>query len=186
MLKHLSQTLPLGRFFTFEKVRTLFPVSKYDNNIGTVCFPKAINKEIFASFQVNFGVPLQLPENTLIIASGVSNSKETRKSEFSREMNLIKNEISKHANSRVIYFSTCSVCSGESSPYIQHKLNMERLVRDANDNCWIFRLPQVVGAVNNSTLVSYFFRAIKTGQMLTIQSQATRNLIDVSDAIRVA
>lgn len=126
------------------------------------------------------------PENTLIIASGVSNSKETRASEFFREEELIRREVLNCPGSRIIYFSTCSISSGENSAYIQHKLNMENLVRQIGKNYWIFRLPQVVGAVNNSTLVSYLFNSIKMRRKIAIQAMAKRNLIDIDDAVRVA
>lgn len=126
------------------------------------------------------------PEKTLIIASGVSNSKETRLSEFNREEALVRREILTFPDSRIIYFSTCSISSGENSAYIQHKLNMENLVRQLGRNYWIFRLPQVVGAVNNLTLVSYLFNSIKTRRKIFIQEMARRNLIDIEDAVRIA
>lgn len=141
--------------------------------IGSGLIARSINKALF-------------PENTLIIASGVSNSKETRVSEFRREEDLIRREVSNFPDSRVIYFSTCSISSGENSAYIQHKMSMEHLVRQISKNYWIFRLPQVVGAVNNATLVSYLFNSIKKSNTIVIQSFAKRNLIDIDDALRVA
>lgn len=124
-------------------------------------------------------------KNTLILASGVSNSKETRDSEFERETELIIREISSHPKYDVIYFSTCSLDSGIHTPYTRHKLQMELLITEAAASFHIFRLPQVVGLVLNSTLISYFVNSILKNKMLSIESYAKRNLLDVLDVARI-
>jgi len=128
---------------------------------------------------------VQFPVDTLILASGVSNSKETDAAAFRREEDLVKREISGQPASQIIYFSTCSVSSGQSSPYIEHKLRMEQLVQKISASYRIFRLPQVVGAVRNSTLVSYLFDSVQLGRNIEIQTLATRNLIDATDVARL-
>jgi hypothetical protein len=124
-------------------------------------------------------------KSTLILASGVSNSKETRGSEFQRETELILREISNHPKYDVIYFSTCSLDSDTSTLYTKHKLQMELLVREYSASFHIFRLPQVVGLVFNSTLVSFFVNSILKNKVLNIESYAKRNLLDVLDVSRI-
>lgn len=123
--------------------------------------------------------------NTLILASGVSNSRELRESEFSREISLVRRAIEKNPDSAVVYFSTCSLVNGPVTPYTKHKMKVENLVANAASTFYIFRLPQVVGVVQNSTLVSYFVKSIVGNKVLNIQSKAKRNLLDVMDVARL-
>ena len=48
-------------------------------------------------------------DSILIFASGVSNSSETRISEFEREYDLLNEKLSKFNSARLIYFSTLSI-----------------------------------------------------------------------------
>lgn len=129
---------------------------------------------------VNFGRP------TLILASGVSDSQETRPEAFEREVSLVNHAIASHPCLHVLYCSTCSVDSGIHTPYTKHKLAMEELVLSKAVTGHIFRLPQVVGRVHNRTLVSYIVESILRGRVLTVQTRAKRNLLDVLDFARVA
>ena len=94
--------------------------------------------------------------DTVVVASGVSNSGESRHSEFSRERRLILDTIAAHSDSTIVYFSTTSLLSKIQTPYVNHKIEMEQLVGSMAKSFYIFRLPQVVGLVRNNTLVSYF------------------------------
>lgn len=124
-------------------------------------------------------------KDVLILASGVSNSQETRVSEFSRELDLINSEISLNAASTVIYFSTCSLCFEKVTPYTIHKLNVEKILAEKCNEYHVFRLPQVVGFVNNTTLISYFVGSIVNGLEVSLQSRSSRDLIDVDDVARI-
>jgi len=129
---------------------------------------------------VDFGRP------TLVLASGVSDSQETRLDKFEREVFLVEKAISSHPGLHVLYCSTCSIDSVIQTPYIIHKLAMEELVQSRAATCHVLRLPQVVGRVHNRTLVSYFVESILKDRVLTVQTHATRNLLDVLDFARVA
>lgn len=129
---------------------------------------------------LNFGKP------TLIFASGVSNSLETKIDEFQRESNLLIDTLQKYHDSHIIYCSTCSIDSHIKTPYTIHKLAMEDIILSKSNSCHIFRLPQVVGLVHNNTLISYFIKSILHGHELKVQVHATRNLLDVRDFARVA
>lgn len=128
---------------------------------------------------VNFG------RATLVLASGVSDSQETRPEAFEREVSLVNNAMANNPSLHVLYFSTCSVDSGIHTPYTKHKLAMEELVLSKAVTSHIFRLPQVVGRVHNRTLVSYIVESILHGRVLTVQTHATRNLLNVRDFARV-
>lgn len=119
----------------------------------------------------------------IVVASGVSNSAETRPGQFKRERLLV--EAAAASGQPIVYFSTCSVLSPESSQsaYILHKIEMENLVKERASRMSIWRLPQVVGHSGNPhTLTNFLYRRISTGEPFRIWANAKRNLIDVSDA----
>jgi nucleoside-diphosphate-sugar epimerase len=140
--------------------------------IGNGLIAKSLEK-------VDFGFP------ALILASGVSDSREVRPEAFARETNLVSKLLLENRHLDVIYFSTCSIDSGLETPYINHKLLMENIVMAIADSCHIFRLPQLVGLVHNRTLISNLVCSILSGQKLSIQMHATRNLLDIRDLARV-
>lgn len=129
---------------------------------------------------IDFGQPV------LVLASGVSDSQETRVEEFQREINVVTQAMESNPNLHVLYCSTCSVDSGADTPYIAHKLAMEKRVLAGAMSCHVLRLPQVVGLVHNNTLVSHFVSAILHNRLLKIHTRATRNLLDVRDFARIA
>lgn len=124
-------------------------------------------------------------DHIVIIASGVSNSKEERKEEFDREESLVREVIDNYREKKIIYFSTCSILQNSRSPYIDHKLKMEKILRASNVCFQIFRLPQVVGFVNNNTIISFMVRNLFLNNPVQIQEDAFRNLIDIEDVARV-
>lgn len=145
-------------------------------------FNKIIGSGLIARslMDADFGRP------TLVLASGVANSQETRAEEFHREVHLVEQAIAEHPNLHVLYCSTCSIESGIRTPYTTHKLDMERRVMSAAAACHIFRLPQIVGMVHNHTLISHFVKCMLQGEEIRVQTRATRNLVDVRDFARVA
>lgn len=124
-------------------------------------------------------------KKTLFLASGVSNSKEVREAEFQRESELITSSIQRYPDCHVVYFSTCSLEGGGGSPYTEHKLQMESLIQNLSSNFNILRLPQVVGLVWNSTLISFFVNSIWGASIVNVEKYATRNLLDVQDVSRI-
>ena len=121
-----------------------------------------------------------------IFASGVSNSAETRREEFEREERLLAAALAQSPGA-LVYFSTCSIADPEraASPYVVHKLRMERLARTAARHL-IFRLPQVVGRTDNPhTLTNYLHRSVSSGRPFQVWKNAWRNVIDVEDAARI-
>lgn len=119
-------------------------------------------------------------DNIIIFSSGVSNSLETRDVEFEREESLLKSNLL--LNKKFIYFSTVSVVDGSlKSPYINHKIKMEKIISENHNNYLIFRLPIVIG--NNANKITFFNSLkdkINNNEELRVFSVG-RYLIDIDD-----
>ena len=127
-------------------------------------------------------------ETVLVFASGVSNSKETRVTEFAREADLLRATAESYSKAHFVYFSTCSIDDPDrsASPYVQHKIAMELCV-GAFPSHSIFRLPQVVGKTDNpNTLANFLYLKIVSGEHFTVWTEAWRHLIDVADVGLIA
>lgn len=124
--------------------------------------------------------------DTLIFASGVSNSNETEVHAFARERALLREHL-QGGYRRVVYFGSCNVVNmQERSPYFQHKRSMEALVA-ATGRGTVLRLPQVVGHTHNPNTLTNFLRdCILQERQLTVWTSAERNLIDIEDVATIA
>ncbi len=124
-----------------------------------------------------------------IYAAGVSNSACTDAHEFTRERKRLSDAL-EHAQflGPFVYFGTCSVCDpdAEGTPYVQHKLAMERLV-SAHPCHLILRLPQVAGRTPNPhTLLNFLYACISRSEAFSLWLNAKRNIIDVEDVVSIA
>ena len=124
----------------------------------------------------------------IFFASGVSNSQETSKLKYVKEIKLLKKVLSCKKNNQVfIYFSTCSILdpSKNKSLYIRHKLKIEDIIRKYN-NYYIFRLPNVVGkSFNNFTLINNLIFKLSNNKRIYVLFKARRNIIDILDVVRL-
>lgn len=125
--------------------------------------------------------------NYIVFASGVSNSVNPKQSDFDREIKLLT-ELScnkLYLNFCLIYFSSCGVVA-EKGEYYLHKLNMENLVKEKFDSYLILRLPQLIGQSSNpNTLINNFKLAITHDKLITIQKNAFRYFLEISDLVLV-
>lgn len=122
--------------------------------------------------------------DVVFFASGVSNSLETEKKAFQREEKLLKQTINAHQEKVFVYFSTCSIydSSKNGSPYVNHKLRMERLVEEFCPQYLILRVSNAVGKGGNpNLLMNYLVNSVKRENTIQIYTLATRNLIDADD-----
>ncbi|MFD1064138.1 NAD-dependent epimerase [Winogradskyella litorisediminis] len=120
----------------------------------------------------------------VVFASGVSNSNETSPSAFFRERNLLEDSIINNPNSLLVYFSTCSIYNTSmlSKPYVQHKLDMENLIKDNFSKYLICRISNVVGFNGNSnTIINFLIEKITNNQNFDVWKNAQRNLIGADD-----
>lgn len=125
-------------------------------------------------------------EKHIIFASGVSNSTETSREAFLREERLLHHIIEAYPDKIIVYFSTCGIYDStlHNSPYIHHKLEMERLLRKHSQTFIIFRLPQVVGHTHSPTLINFLYHKIINQQPFELWENSKRNLIDVQDVAK--
>lgn len=126
-------------------------------------------------------------ENIVVFASGVTNSKELLSSEFAREARLLQEVINSNPFKTIVYLSTSAIYDNttKDSPFVKHKLLMEDYVKQHVKMFYIFRISQIIGRANNSTLINYILNTIDDGAELTIWSNATRNLIALDDVYRI-
>ena len=122
--------------------------------------------------------------DTIIFASGVSNSKDTIDANFIREFELLEKFVKQYPDKTVVYFSTCSVQDSDlaASPYIIHKKRIEKYIRENAEKFYLFRVSNLGGISNNPyTLLNYFIFNILAGQQLQVWTKAYRNIIDIDD-----
>ncbi|WP_343663696.1 hypothetical protein [Chryseobacterium mucoviscidosis] len=123
-------------------------------------------------------------EDHFYFASGVSNSLETRSSEFEREFSLLKNNITRHKENKLFYFSTLSVndLSKQQSPYVLHKLEIENFIKQHCKNYIILRIGNIVGNGGNpNTLFNFLKSQIIQGNHFMLHQKARRLLLDIDD-----
>ena len=124
-------------------------------------------------------------EDDIIYASGVSNSSETRKELFDREIELINSCLKElKRDCSFIYFSTTSIqnVSKKHCHYIIHKLSIEAMLRNSGHNYLILRLPNLVGNSRNPhTLTNFFADSIQSSKPFKLTKNAIRHLIDAND-----
>lgn len=123
-------------------------------------------------------------KDCLFFASGVSNSLETRSSEFEREFTLLKNALENNRNSKLIYFSTLSINdqSKQDSHYVLHKKEIENYIQENSDNYLILRIGNIVGKGGNpNTLFNYLKTQISNNNKFALHTKARRLLIDIDD-----
>jgi nucleoside-diphosphate-sugar epimerase len=125
----------------------------------------------------------------IIYAAGVSNSSCTDPREFERERARLTASLEAHRDVKTfVYFSTCSILDPElaNKPYVSHKDAMEQLVK-VHAGYLILRLPQLAGrSVNPHTLLNYLYARISRSERFSIWGNATRNIIDVDDVVKIA
>jgi hypothetical protein len=106
-------------------------------------------------------------EDFLFFASGVSNSRETRKSEYLREVNLLNEQSRKR---HLVYFSSLAVFENKDTPYFNHKRAMEEFVKTF-PHYTIVRLGNISWGHNPNTLINSLKRDIEKGKTIKIKNE---------------
>src|SRR5438309_1280420 len=112
-------------------------------------------------------------KNRLFFASGVSNSGETRESEYRREKNLL---LKQNRQSHLVYFSSLAVFYGNNR-YVQHKREMEEIIKREFPLYTIMRIGNITWGTNPHTIINFFRAQLKKGKPLKIQ-ETYRYVID--------
>ncbi|HLG91241.1 MAG TPA: hypothetical protein VI336_03745 [Candidatus Saccharimonadales bacterium] len=109
----------------------------------------------------------------LFFASGVSNSREKRESEYRREKNLL---LKQDRSAHLVYFSTLAVFYGNNR-YVQHKREMEELIKQEFPRYTIMRLGNITWGTNPHTIINFLRAQLKKGKTIKIQD-TYRYIID--------
>ncbi|UHO38004.1 hypothetical protein H5J24_20835 [Chryseobacterium capnotolerans] len=126
-------------------------------------------------------------EDIIFFASGVSNSLETRTSEFEREFSLLKTVYENNREKKLIYFSTLSIHdqSKQNSPYVIHKKEIEAYIENNIVHYLILRIGNIVGKGGNpNTLFNFLKTQIDNNKEFTLHLKARRLLLDIEDICR--
>jgi dolichol-phosphate mannosyltransferase len=122
--------------------------------------------------------------NYLIFAGSVNDSAISSESIIQEEEAAVSTALLASAETIFVYFSSCSISDPDlgQTPYVQHKVRMEKLIQDSAKSFYIFRLPQLLGLSDaKSSVVNYFVDAIYNQKPFKLWQFAQKNLIDIDD-----
>lgn len=85
-------------------------------------------------------------------ASGVSNSKQDDEMEYEREIALLMKQ---PKDQHLVYFSSLCIYYSQTR-YAQHKVRIERLIKDNFQTYTIVRLGNITWGKNKHTIINYF------------------------------
>lgn len=112
-------------------------------------------------------------KDLLFFASGVSNSRELRESEYLREKKLL---LAQEKRSHVVYFSTLAAFYGNNR-YVKHKREMETLVKQEFFRYTILRIGNITWGTNPHTIINFFRNQLAKGKSIKIEN-TYRYIID--------
>lgn len=124
----------------------------------------------------------------LIFAGGVHDSSIQDEAQIQDEEKTVRSSLAAHSDATFVYFSTCSILDQNviHTPYVQHKLRMEKLVQDTAKSFLIFRFPQLIGVSDTkSNLVNFLVDAIANQKLFELWENAEKNLIDIDDIHKI-
>jgi hypothetical protein len=108
-------------------------------------------------------------DGVIFFVSGVSNSNETRESEFMREIELLDKQ---DKNKCIFYFSSITLDDmSKNSQYLQHKRRMELLIKSNFQNYNIIRIGNITWGSNPNTFINYIKNKIKNGEPVEIKDE---------------
>lgn len=112
-------------------------------------------------------------EDWTYFASGVSNSRENRPEAFQREKDLL---LDQEREKHLVYFGSLAVFYSET-PYTEHKLEMEKLIKEEFDRYSIMRIGNITWGTNPNTIINYFRQRIERGEPYEVRDEF-RYIID--------
>jgi len=104
-------------------------------------------------------------EDRIYFASGVSNSQETRESEYQREIDLL---LAQDKNQHLVYFGSLSIFYSQT-PYAFHKRFMEMTIKREFDRYTIIRMGNITWGSNPNTLINFIRSKIKNREAVEIK-----------------
>ena len=109
----------------------------------------------------------------IFFASGVSNSRETRESEYKRETDLL---LKQNKKNHLVYFGSLCIFYSNNR-YARHKKHMETLIKKNFKRYTIIRMGNITWGKNPHTLINFLRNRYKNGEQLEIQD-AYRYIVD--------
>ena len=116
-------------------------------------------------------------KNVVFFASGVSNSSETRASEYKREVDLLMRQ---NKNKHLVYFSSLTCFFNPGTRYARHKKRMENLVKSNFKKYTIIRMGTITWGTNPHTLINFLRNRYKSGKPLEIR-KTFRYIVDTDE-----
>jgi len=108
-------------------------------------------------------------DGAIFFVSGVSNSNETRESEFMREIELLDKQ---DKTKCLFYLSSITLDDmSKNSQYLQHKRKMELLIKSNFENYNIIRIGNITWGSNPNTFINYIKNKIKNGEPVEIKDE---------------
>jgi hypothetical protein len=108
-------------------------------------------------------------DGAIFFVSGVSNSNETRESEFMREIELLDKQ---DKTKCLFYLSSITLDDmSKNSQYLQHKRKMELLIKSNFQNYNIIRIGNITWGSNPNTFINYIKNKIKNGEPVEIKDE---------------
>ena len=108
-------------------------------------------------------------DGAIFFVSGVSNSNETRESEFMREIELLDKQ---DKTKCLFYFSTIALDDiNKNNAYHAHKRRMELLIKSNFQNYNIIRIGNITWGSNPNTFINYIKNKIKNGEPVEIKDE---------------
>ena len=108
-------------------------------------------------------------DGAIFFVSGVSNSNETRESEFMREIELLDKQ---DKTKCIFYFSSIALDDlSKNSQYLQHKRRMELLIKSNFENYNIIRIGNITWGSNPNTFINYIKNKKSKGESVEIKDE---------------
>ena len=108
-------------------------------------------------------------DGAIFFVSGVSNSNETRESEFMREIELLDKQ---DKTKCLFYLSSITLDDmSKNSEYLQHKRKMELLIKSNFENYNIIRIGNITWGSNPNTFINYIKNKKSKGEVVEIKDE---------------
>jgi nucleoside-diphosphate-sugar epimerase len=121
-------------------------------------------------------------ENFLFFASGVSNSLCTDEKEYEKEKLLLEKHI--NTDKKFIYFSSVNEYV-INEKYLQHKLNIEKIITENTDNFIIFKISQLIGDNGNqNNFINFLYNNIINETYFNL-IDTKRSLLCINDLVKI-
>jgi glycosyltransferase involved in cell wall biosynthesis len=129
-------------------------------------------------------IDYSLQSKYLLFVGNANDAAITNEVIYNNEERDVFDALQKFPAALFVYFSSCSILdrSVAHTPYVQHKIRMENLIRNSGRSFLILRLPQLLALSDtDSSLISYLVSSIANQKHFELWKNAKKNVIDIDD-----